>query len=464
MRRYFSECAMISGLVTQEQLDAALEQIQEAGADSPAPLVEVTDKQMAARLVETGVLHPYQADQLSAGHTKFNLGPYVVIDSIGQGGMGQVFKAEHTMMGRVVAVKVLPKAKTTPEAIANFTREIRVLAQLDHENLVRAFDAGKDGNVYYLITEYVPGTDLRRLIRSGGPLSMQQAATIISQAAKGLGHAHQQGLIHRDVKPGNILVTPEGHTKVSDLGLAGWFDSSSEQDSRAHKIVGTADYLSPEQIKTPWDLTPNNDLYGLGCTMYYAVTGKVPFPGGTTREKARRHCEEMPLNPRRRNPALSEAFTQVLANLMEKDRDRRIQTGDELVERLAPWVGDVVESALATGDVPPIVFDGPPLPIPPPLPPAVVEGLASRDTGPFNLRVSQIHIGGQESQSQTSQGTVRVAGGADETARIPSLPDSNGKGRRGKRQSLGKYAIGLLITAAVAGLAVAAFLLARALE
>ena len=453
MRRHFLECAMISGLVTQEQLDAALEQLDEAGADDGKPLVEVTDRQLAGRLVETGVLHPYQADQLLAGHTKFNLGPYVVIDSIGQGGMGQVFKAEHTMMGRVVAVKVLPKARTTPEAIANFTREIRVLAQLDHENLVRAFDAGKDGNIYYMVTEYVPGTDLRRLIRSGGRLSMQQAATIISQAAKGLAHAHEQGLIHRDVKPGNVLVTPDGDTKVSDLGLAGWFDTSSEQDSRANKIVGTADYLSPEQIKTPWDLTPANDIYGLGCTMYYAVTGKVPFPGGTTREKARRHCEEMPLNPRRRNPALSEAFTSVLADMMEKDRDKRIQTGHEVVERLAPWVGDEVESTLATEDVPPVVFDGPPLPTPPPLPLGVVEDLASRDTGPFNLRISQIDVGGQESQSQTSQGTVRVVAATEETIRIPSLPGTAGKHRRGKRPRLNKYAIGALVTAALVGVA-----------
>ena len=168
-----------------------------------------------------GLLNAWQAKQLLDGRTKFTLGPYRIIDSIGQGGMGQVFKAEHPLMGRIVAVKVLPRDKSTPEAIANFTREIQALAKLDHASLVRALDAGHDGNVHYLVTEYVPGTDLRKLVRRDGPLGMETAAHIISQVAEGLQHAHRQGLIHRDVKPGNVLVTPEGEAKLSDLGLAG---------------------------------------------------------------------------------------------------------------------------------------------------------------------------------------------------------------------------------------------------
>ena len=132
-------------------------------------------------------------------------------------------------MGRESAVKVLPLTKATPEAITNFTREIRTQAQLDHTNLVRAYDAGHDGNVHYLVVEYVPGTDLRRLIRTHGALPVQQAANVIMQAAKGLDHAHKRGLIHRDVKPGNILVTPDGIAKVSDLGLAGFMKRSRDE-------------------------------------------------------------------------------------------------------------------------------------------------------------------------------------------------------------------------------------------
>ena len=138
--------------------------------------------------------------------------------------MGQVFVALHQMMERRVAIKVLPQSKSNSDSIANFKREIQTQAKLDHRNLVRAYDAGHDGNVYFLVTEYVPGTDLRRLVRSRGPLTMKQAASVITQAALGIEYAHSQGLIHRDVKPGNLLVTPEGSVKVSDLGLAGFLN------------------------------------------------------------------------------------------------------------------------------------------------------------------------------------------------------------------------------------------------
>ena len=211
--------ALLSGLVSQEDLGRAAEELRrslELGEGQELP-----DEALAEKLVSQGLITPYQADQLRAGRTKFDLGPYLVTDWIGQGGMGQVYKAVHKVMGRECAVKVLPLNRSTPEAIANFTREIRTQARLDHPNLVRAYDAGQDGKLHYFVTEYVPGTDLRRLIRLQGPLTIQQAASVIRQAAEALEYAHQRGLIHRDVKPGNILVTPEGIAKLSDLGLAG---------------------------------------------------------------------------------------------------------------------------------------------------------------------------------------------------------------------------------------------------
>src|SRR5262249_55178784 len=141
---------------------------------------------------------------------------------------------------------------------------------------------------------------------------------IISQAARGLTHAHARGLVHRDVKPGNLLVTPDGKTKVSDLGLASFMDVEDPDDPRAGRVVGTADYLSPEHIMSPSDVSPASDIYSLGCTLYYAVTGKVPYPGGTGRDKARRHCEDIPLNPRRFQAELSDEFIDVIAAMMEK--------------------------------------------------------------------------------------------------------------------------------------------------
>lgn len=337
-RLKFRDAALTSNLVSDEQLRNAVAQMVNSKNDTRVTATDISDKELAAILVKLKHLTPYQADQLLTGRTKLNLGPYIITDWIGQGGMGQVFKAVHEMLGRESAVKVLPLHKTTPDAISNFRREIRAQAKLDHPNLVRAFDAGEDGNVHYLVVEYVPGTDLRRLVRTKGRLTVQQAANVVKQAAEGLAHAHERNLIHRDIKPGNILVTPGGTAKVSDLGLA--FYLNDPEDPRFGKIVGTADYLSPEQIKTPLDVTEVSDIYSLGCTLYYAVTGKVPFPGGTPKSKARRHLQETPWHPRRFNEEVSDEFVDLIGDMMEKDPTERIQSAMEVAERLSPWASD----------------------------------------------------------------------------------------------------------------------------
>ncbi len=347
----FRRSALASGLLTVEQILEA-EGALRATHGAVGTWIRIDDDALAAKLIETGKLNRWQAEQLKAGRAKFNLGPYLVLDSIGQGGMGQVFKAEHQLMGRKVAVKVLPRHRSTPEAVASFTREIRAQAQFDHENLVRAYDAGQDGKVYFLVTEYVPGTDLRKLVRARGKLSMQDAATIVSQAARALAHAHECGMVHRDIKPGNLLVTPAGKTKVSDLGLASFLDADDPDDPRAGRIVGTADYLSPEHIRSPGELSAVSDIYSLGCTLYYAVTGKVPFPGGTTANKARRHCEEIPLNPRRFHLELDDEFIDVIAAMMEKDPSRRIASAAEVVTRLAPWAQNNVTGTVQPAKAP----------------------------------------------------------------------------------------------------------------
>jgi serine/threonine protein kinase len=335
----FERCALASGLLSEEQLQQAWAAIEQSARSSPPVSTIVPDELLAAKLVELGWLNVWQAKQLSEGKNEFVLGSYRIVDYIGRGGMGEVYKAEHGVLGRVVAIKVLPRHKSSPEDIANFLRESRVLARLDHENLVRAFDGGEDHKkkVYYLVTEYVPGTDLRKLVRAKGPLSMPEAASTISQVAGALHHAHQQGLIHRDVKPGNILVTPEGRAKLSDLGLAGPLHGGIEADPRLGRIVGTADYLSPDHIEAPWNPTLAWDIYSLGCTLYYAVTGKVPFPGGSTVDKCRAHLQLRPLDPRRLNPKLSGPFVDVIADMMAKNPAERIASAKEVADRLAPW-------------------------------------------------------------------------------------------------------------------------------
>jgi serine/threonine protein kinase len=344
----FERAALASRLLTQEQIDAAWAAVEPLDAD-PASALLSADERLANELVNRDALNRWQAQQLLAGRSKFNLGPYWIIDSIGRGGMGHVFKARDEVLGRIVAVKVLPRNRATPEAIANFNREIEIQARLNHPNLVRAIDGGEDGNVYYLVTEYVPGTDLRKLVRGKGPLSMESAASIVAQVAAGLQHAHDKGLVHRDVKPGNILVTPDGQAKLLDLGLAGPLGGDVENDPRWGRIVGTADYLSPDHIQSPWDPTPAWDIYSLGCTLYYAVTGKVPFPGGSTADKANAHLKLRPLDPGRLNPNLSPLFVEVLADMMAKDPKERIASAAEVAARLAPWINAPAQTRLPGG-------------------------------------------------------------------------------------------------------------------
>jgi serine/threonine protein kinase len=257
----------------------------------------------------------------------------------------------------------------------------------------------------------VPGMDLRRLVRSQGPLTQQQAASVVLQAARGLAEAHKRGLIHRDVKPGNILVTPEGIAKVSDLGLAG-FMQEAEHDPRAGKVVGTADYLSPEQIRTPRDITTVSDIYSLGCTLYYAVCGKVPYPGGTARDKARRHCEETPWHPRRFNPELHEEFVDIIADMMEKDPTRRIQTCEEVIARLEQWAGDLGPIAAPKNVSSPWTVQ--------PLP--VIEedrrGDGAQDTDASDHSVSS-------GPGQLSQVTANLTSGSQDTSIIKGLHKSS---------------------------------------
>jgi eukaryotic-like serine/threonine-protein kinase len=324
-RARFHENALASGLVDEVQLSAA----EAAVAIAPSQAEpDAWDQAVADQLVEAKILTKFQAREILAGRRRFRLGQYTVLDEVARGGMGHVFRAEHAMMGREVAVKVLPRAKA-------FQGEMRMLGRLDHENLVRAFDAGYDAMVYYLVTELVPGLDLKRQVLKHGPLDEVLAASVISQAARGLAYAHDQEIVHRDVKPGNILVTPEGRVKVLDLGLAG--SQIEEESSRLGRVVGTMDYIAPEQVRTPDDVGPTADIYALGCTLYYAVTGQVPFPGGTRREKMQRQLSETPTPPGQLAPQLSRDFCRLIDDMMAKDPARRIQSATDVIERLRRW-------------------------------------------------------------------------------------------------------------------------------
>ncbi|HVA48712.1 MAG TPA: serine/threonine-protein kinase [Pirellulales bacterium] len=430
----FQQSAIASGLLTRQELDEAIALASAERHKSGA----VSDERLAKKLIDLGKINRWQAQELGRGRIKFTLGAYHLIDSLGKGGMGEVYKAEHSVMGRMVAVKVLPPHKTTPESVASFIREIRTQAQLDHENLVRAYDAGHDLNVHFLVTEYVPGNNLRNLIRREGRLSMQSAASIISQGARGLAYAHSRGLIHRDVKPGNLLVTNDGHTKVSDLGLSGYFNDPEQTDIHGGKVVGTADYLAPEQITAPERPTPVSDIYALGCTMYYAVTGKVPFPGGTPREKARKHCHEYPLDPRRLNSELSDEFVEVIADMMAKAPEERIPTANDVMARLAPWVEGTMEPRREAALAAPVQLSySPPRPVP-----------TLSDTTPIFVSPPAEDPSQVESPSQLSLGTQPVGMASQETVPMYPLEPSIWQSQFGDISPLVKILIGVgMITA-----------------
>ena len=422
--------ALASGLVSPQQLEDALSGLRNAAAAQSETGVEpstgsggaslatppvVSDAHLGERLVDLGYLNRWQAEQLKEGRTKFTLGPYRIVNAIGQGGMGHVFKAEHKLLGRVEAIKVLPKTRSTPEAIAAFQREIRAQAQLDHPNLVRVSFADFEGETCYLVTEYVPGTDLRRLVRRNGLLPHAIAATIISQAADALHYAHRRGLVHRDVKPGNLLVTPDGLTKITDLGLA-WYlmDDPEMRSGKPNSLVGTADYLAPESIRRPDRILPVSDVYSLGCTLYYAVTGKVPFPGGNTSDKIRRHLDETPLNPLHFNPDLPVEFCDAIAAMMNKDPDRRTPTAAAVVELLRPWCDPSATRNLAGGSpsASGMFYTGGRRMTPP--------MVALDETATYVLDESDTAPGQVESPSQISQGTVPIAAEAEDT--LPQMP------------------------------------------
>jgi serine/threonine-protein kinase len=214
-------------------------------------------------------------------------GEYVILEQIGQGGMGVVWKARHRRMDRLVAVKMLtPAAVHSPQAVERFHREVQAAARLSHPNLVAAYDAGQQRGVHYLVMEYVEGRDLAAVLNACGPLSVPQAVDCILQAARGLHYAHQQGVVHRDIKPGNLLLDPQGRVKILDMGLArfdhgGMEQRDGERLTRSDQIMGTGEYMAPEQALDMHDADARSDIYALGCTLYRLLTGEPPYQGDT---------------------------------------------------------------------------------------------------------------------------------------------------------------------------------------
>jgi serine/threonine protein kinase/Leucine-rich repeat (LRR) protein len=305
-------------------------------------------KALAGELIRRGWLTAYQANQLLQGKgQELVLGSYILLERLGEGGMGQVFKARHRNLGRTVAVKLIRKERLdNPDATKRFEREVRATAALNHPNIVRAYDADRIGATHLLVMECVEGaTDLNRLVKQNGPLPVEQACEYIRQAALGLQHAYERGLVHRDITPHNLLLTADGKAvKVLDMGLArldhsGADDDKSSTMTQEGAVMGTPDYIAPEQALESHTVDFRGDLYSLGCTFYYLLIGRVPFAGGTLMEKLLKHRLEEPQPVEKLRPDVPLEVVAILRKMMAKAPEDRYQTPAELATTLAALFG-----------------------------------------------------------------------------------------------------------------------------
>ena len=338
--------ALLASLRESKLLDAKqLAEIAgspQAQGDDPLPL--------AKELVRRYGLTSYQVNQLLRGRGKgLILGPYRLLDRLGEGAMGQVFKAFHQPMNRVVALKVIRKELlANPQAVGRFYQEVRAAAQLTHPHVVIAHDAGQVGDTHFFAMEYVEGIDLAKLVKEKGPLPVAQACEYVRQAALGLQHAHERRLVHRDIKPANLLLAaahgsqPGGVVKVLDLGLARLSGSADETHSggltQAGSVVGTPHFLAPEQARNSHGVDIRADLYSLGCTLFYLLTGQPPFTGQELTEILLQHqMDPMPSLAKFR-PDVPPGVQAILQKLTAKKPEDRYQTPAELAAALVPFV------------------------------------------------------------------------------------------------------------------------------
>ncbi|REJ96182.1 MAG: hypothetical protein DWQ34_04645 [Planctomycetota bacterium] len=300
--------------------------------------------QLARMLIQQGKLTEFQATSVLNGQSGgLVLGDYVILDVIGAGGMGQVFKAMHRHMERIVALKTLPPNLTRDsDSVRRFEREIKAAAKLTHPNIVTAYDARVDGDAHYLISEFIAGRNLMSVVRQDGPMDVPQAVDCIIQAARGLEYAHAQGVVHRDVKPSNIMLTTDGTVKILDLGLAqfsplfgtGKLESTITELTDAGHVLGTVNYMAPEQAVDSSRVDARVDVYSLGCTLYFCLIANAPFPRGTAIERMLAHQQKgVPRLSETRNdmPADLDAIHQ---RMVARNVDERTPTMSDVVRSL----------------------------------------------------------------------------------------------------------------------------------
>src|SRR5262245_4597035 len=337
-----------SGVVDDRRLDQYVEKLRAAGT------MPADSGKLAGLMVHDGVLTHFQAEQILMGRwRRFSIGKYKVLERLGSGGMGLVYLCEHKLMRRRVAVKVLPTAKAKdPASLDRFMREARAAAALDHPNIVHAYDIDADEDLHFLVMEYVDGSSFQDIVKKTGPLDVTRAAHYVRQAALGLEHAHTKGLVHRDIKPGNILVDRGGTVKILDMGLARFFNDDEDILTKKYdeNVLGTADYLAPEQIEDSHNVDTRADIYSLGATFYFMLSGQAPFGEGTVHQKLTWHLTRQPKPVTTVRPGVPERLSAVIQRMMAKKPADRYSGLGEVAEALGPWtqteIGPPAESEM----------------------------------------------------------------------------------------------------------------------
>ncbi|HEX3658087.1 MAG TPA: serine/threonine-protein kinase [Pirellulales bacterium] len=331
-------------------LETFVKQLEDSGIVAPGKLENFVPpkahpkdaEELARQLISQNILTKFQTQHVLQNKAKaLFLGNYTIVDRVGAGGMGQVFKAEHRRMHRVVAIKMLPPAMTkNAAALARFEREVTAASQLLHPNIVSAFDADEANGAHFLVMEYVEGKDLSVLVKKSGPLPVPKALNYVLQAARGLEFAHRKGVVHRDIKPANLLVDAEGTLKILDMGLARLDASVGVQAGPQAEltgtgtIMGTVDYMSPEQAFNTKSADARADIYSLGCTLYYLIAGKAAYSGDSIMEKLLAHREMAIPALRAVQPEVPEELDEVFQKMMAKKVEDRYQTMTEVVAEL----------------------------------------------------------------------------------------------------------------------------------
>ncbi len=330
----FGRLALDHGLCTKDELQQALKELQTRPKESPVLLKDL--------MVDLGYVTKSQADRLfsSIRDTKtttaaYQIPGYKVVGKLGAGAMAVVYKATQLSLNRTVAVKLLPKRSSAdPEYVKRFYKEGQAAGKLHHNNIVQAIDVGEAGGYHYFVMEYVEGKTIADDLAAGKVFSEPEALDIVIQVAEALEHAHGIGLVHRDVKPKNIMITKEGVVKLADMGLARETTDIETAQNEEGKAYGTPYYIAPEQIRGMIDIDGRADIYGLGATFYHMVTGRVPFMADDSAEIMKKHLREPLIPPDHINTSLSAGVSEVIEVMMAKRREDRYTTAKELLDDL----------------------------------------------------------------------------------------------------------------------------------